>query len=134
VKLRLIRIEALEDATMDLVLIDGKFECYALEDPIGVQSDDSKGPIPTGTFDVEITFSQRFQRPLMLMVGVPGREGIRWHSGATAADTKGCILPGRERTFNRMVESITARQLLQRQVQQALNHGERVTCSVEELL
>jgi hypothetical protein len=64
--------------------------------------------IPLGRYEVRITHSPKFDRDLPLLIGVPGFEGVRIHPGNTAADTEGCLLPGRVRHGEAVQESRAA--------------------------
>ena len=55
-----------------------------------------KGPIPAGWYKVKLTYSPHFQRILPVLEMVPGRSGIRMHSGNTTEHTTGCILVGED--------------------------------------
>lgn len=88
--LHLTRTHLGEHATIGFLAVDGAWTCFTLEPG----SADGKGPIPVGGYDVVIDFSNRFQRRMPRLLGVPGFDGIRIHSGNTDKDTAGCILVG----------------------------------------
>jgi len=50
--------------------------------------------IPYGTYQVVLSYSNRFQKYLPELLDVPGYAGIRIHPGNTEADTSGCLCPG----------------------------------------
>ena len=93
-KLELIRKDFTEISTIGDLLIDGEFFCYTLEDAVRDEKIYGKAAIPYGEYDVEITFSPRFQKYLPLIKDVPNYSGVRIHTGNTAQDTEGCILVG----------------------------------------
>lgn len=62
--------------------------------------------IPTGKYDVILTFSPRFKRVLPLLLNVKGYEGIRIHAGNTAEkDTEGCLLVGENKIKGQVINS-----------------------------
>lgn len=76
-------------ATLGTLALDAVV-LVTLEDPPG----EGKGPIPAGTYQLALSYSERFKALLPEVLGVPGRTGIRLHAGNTRADTTGCILLG----------------------------------------
>lgn len=101
-KLLLERRPSGASCTIGDLSVSGDPECFTLEDlvrevegaPVADWKVYGKTAIPAGTYVVRITYSNRFKRPLPLLIDVPGFEGVRIHPGNTDADTDGCILPG----------------------------------------
>lgn len=55
---------------------------------------DHETAIPSGTYEIVVDFSNRFQKEMCHILNVPDFTGIRIHSGETIADTDGCLLVG----------------------------------------
>ena len=47
--------------------------------------------IPTGEYDVQMTYSPKYRRMMPEILNVPGWIGVRMHSMNTAKDSEGCI-------------------------------------------
>ena len=106
--------------TIGVLSIDGKFECFICEDKDrGLKQTDpleviqkvkvpGQTAIPEGRYKVAITFSNRFQKDLPLLVDVPGYSGVRIHPGNTEKDTDGCLLPGTDHNDEGVINSRAA--------------------------
>jgi hypothetical protein len=72
------------------------YKCHTLEDPIRDKGVKVWGDtaIPAGSYTVKIRFSNRFQKELPGVEGVPGYQGLLIHGGNDKLDTHGCILVG----------------------------------------
>jgi hypothetical protein len=98
--LKLVRKTFTEESTMGELSVNGKFECFTLEDrvrAIAAPKVHGETAIPEGIYEVIISFSDKFKKLLPLLLNVPNFEGIRIHSGNTKADTEGCILVGQSK-------------------------------------
>jgi hypothetical protein len=82
--------------------INGTFFAYTCEDTDRKLNGNcsrkikNETAIDAGRYEVALTFSNRFQKYLPLLLGVPCFEAIRIHGGNTAANSEGCILIGSE--------------------------------------
>lgn len=81
--------------------------------------------IPCGTYQIVITYSNRFKKPLPLLMNVKGFEGIRIHPGNTKADTHGCILLGLNKQSNMITDSRSAMSIFMPWLSKALK-GDKV--------
>lgn len=108
-KITVTRFVKNSQATIGRLDVDGRFECYTLEDvvrPRGAPKVWGQTAIPTGTYAVALTYSTRFHEVMPQLMQVPNYEGVRIHAGNTAADTAGCLLlgtavaPNGQRVFN----------------------------------
>ena len=97
-QLTLIRGPSTSHSTPGTLLVDGKFECYTLEDVVRDKKIPGETAISVGTYRIIIDMSTRFKRLLPLLIDVPGFAGIRIHPGNTDKDTEGCILVGQSRS------------------------------------
>jgi len=135
-KLRLERQILSDECTIGELSVDMVPECWICEDCDRHLEDNpdakikGKTCIPRGTYNVVITPSARFKRDLPLLEGVKGFDGIRIHPGNSAADTEGCLLPGKGHTDKTVTESRAAFNALFAKIQQALQDGDTVTIEV----
>lgn len=118
-KLHLKRLHKTDKSTIGELTIDGKFECYTLEDIERDVKIKSETAISKGTYTVIINQSNRFKRLMPLLLNVPNFEGVRIHAGNTNHDTEGCILVGRTRGVDFIGQSRKAYDSLFKKMQEA---------------
>lgn len=106
-----------DTSTIGELFIDGKFECFILEDVDRKLTSEmsleeikaikvyGKTCIPYGSYRVHITFSNRFNKLLPIVEGVKGFEGIRIHTGNSAEDSSGCLIVGTAKADNLVIHS-----------------------------
>lgn len=124
--LELRRQPSTDACTLGTLFIDGTQAYFTLEPRDGGLHPD----IPAGVYRVQINYSIRFQRLLPVVIGVPGRLGIRIHPGNTAEDTEGCILLGLGHTVNAISNSREACAAFQSTIAKPLARGETVTLTI----
>jgi hypothetical protein len=93
--IEVVRKEFTDRSTIGQMSLDGVFECYTLEDVVRPVKIKGITAIAAGSYEVVISFSERFGRPLPLLLDVPNYDGVRIHPGNTDRDTEGCILVGK---------------------------------------
>jgi len=120
-KIEIKRLHKTSKSTIGELTIDGKFECYTLEDTEREVKIKGETAIPKGTYKVIINESNRFKRLLPLLIDVPNFEGVRIHPGNSNHDTDGCILVGMNRSLDYITKSRKAFDLLFKKMQGAKN-------------
>jgi hypothetical protein len=120
-KIEVKRLHRTDNSTIGELTIDGKFECYTLEDVERYAKIKGETAIPKGTYKVIINQSNRFKRLLPLLIGVPNFEGVRIHAGNSNHDTEGCILVGQNRSVDYITKSRKAFDSLFKKMQGAKN-------------
>lgn len=103
-KIRVTRLKSNDDATLSVVELDDKFQCFALEDEYRENKVPAETRIPSGTYEVQLRteggFHQRykdkfdFHKGVLQVMDVPGFEYILIHIGNTDEDTAGCLIIG----------------------------------------
>lgn len=111
------RIAKRDSYTIGHVYIDGTYFCDSVEDTDRGLADTmsveeitkkkvyAKTAIPTGTYKVRLSYSNRFKKMMLEVMNVKGFSGIRIHSGNTAADTEGCLILGENKVVGKVINS-----------------------------
>ena len=137
------RIARKDGYTIGRMSLNGEYFCDTLEDTDRglnaamsvdeILSKKRKGitAIPTGKYDVILTFSPRFKRVLPLLLSVKGYEGVRIHPGNTAEDTEGCLLVGENKEKGKVLNSRATLEKLMSVLLECEERKEKVTILIE---
>ena len=118
-------------STTSVLSIDGAFECYTLEDVVRFGSKVyGQTAIPTGVYKIHLDFSHKYKKVMPHVMGVPGFEGIRIHSGNKSDDTEGCLLVGTGRSVDWIAGSRIAYSRLYTKLDKARQAGEDITIEI----
>jgi len=104
-KLTVVRTQFGTDATNGILLIDGIFECFTLEDQYQAVKVMHETCIPEGTYDIEFRktggfhakYSERYKNAhygMLHIQDVPNFTYILIHTGNTDEHTSGCLIVG----------------------------------------
>ena len=142
-EIRVKRIARKDGYTIGRMSLNEEYFCDTLEDTDrGLNSTMSvdeilskkrKGitAIPTGKYDVILTFSPRFKRVLPLLLSVKCYEGVRIHAGNTAEDTEGCLLVGENKERGKVINSRATLERLMSVLLECEKKKEKVTITIE---
>jgi hypothetical protein len=109
-EIKVTRFISNNDATLSIVSIDGRFECFGLEDEYRETKVAAETRIPDGLYNISLKpfggfhrkYKERFEfhEGMLHVQNVPGFEDILIHIGNTEKDTAGCLLVGRNANTN----------------------------------
>lgn len=107
-ELSILRTEFYEHCTLGELSVDGRFMGHTLEGSF--ETNNSKGilniqAIPTGRYEISVSYSNRFKEKLPLLSSVPYFSNVRLYSEANAIDIKGCILIGYQKHSNMVLKN-----------------------------
>lgn len=139
--------------TISRLMVDGKYLCDVLEDRVRNLPKEcpytSKGvackceekvygetAIPHGSYEIKLTYSNRFKKILPELLNVPHFQGIRIHTGNKAEDTEGCLIVGTwdGLTINWVSSSKVAFDKLMEVLEKATEENRRIVINIEMLV
>lgn len=137
------RIARKDGYTIGRLFINNEYFCDTLEDTdrglkdtmqvneILAKKVKGQTAIPTGKYDVILTFSPRFKRVLPLLLNVPGYQYIRVHNGNRPDSTEGCLLVGENKAKGQVLNSRATLEKLMSILLECEKKKEKVTILIE---
>ena len=115
-QIKILRFSDNNDDTISLFMIDGKFQCFSIEDEKREKKVYGETRIPSGLYEIKLRtegsfhlkylekFGKDFHKGMLHVTDVPGFEYILIHIGNDESNTDGCILVG-----NTIKENVTGK-------------------------
>ena len=145
-EIRVKRIARKDGYTIGRMSLNDEYFCDTLEDTdrglnstmsvdeILTKKIKAQTAIPTGKYDVILTFSPKFKRVLPLLLNVKGYEFIRIHAGNLPSSTEGCLLVGENKERGKVLNSRATLEKLMPLFFECEKKKEKVTIPIEERL
>lgn len=142
-EIRVKRIARKDGYTIGQMSLNNEYFCDTLEDTdrglkdtmqvneILAKKVKAQTAIPTGKYDVILTFSPRFKRVLPLLLNVPGYQYIRVHNGNRPDSTEGCLLVGENKAKGQVLNSRATLEKLMSVLLECEKRKEKVTITIE---
>lgn len=136
-KIEVNRIFKASNYTIGELSVDNNYVCDTLEDKVRVDGEKvyAETAIPTGTYTLVLSYSNRFKKVMPEILNVPNFSGIRIHCGNSSKDTEGCLLVGKwdGKTENWISDSKNSYNKLYPLLEEAFNKKENITITIKDI-
>ena len=131
------RIFKASNYTIGELSVNNNYVCDTLEDKVRVDGEKvyAETAIPTGTYTLVLSYSNRFKKVMPEILNVPNFSGIRIHCGNSSKDTEGCLLVGKwdGKTENWISDSKNSYNKLYPLLEEAFNKKENITITIKDI-
>ena len=136
-KIEVNRIFKASNYTIGELSVNNNYVCDTLEDKVRVDGEKvyAETAIPTGTYTLVLSYSNRFKKVMPEILNVPNFSGIRIHCGNSSKDTEGCLLVGKwdGKTENWISDSKNSYNKLYTLLEEAFNKKENITITIKDI-
>lgn len=136
-KIEVNRIFKASTYTIGELSVNDNYLCDTLEDRVRPTGEKVYGEtaIPSGTYTVTLSYSNRFKKTMPEILNVPNFSGIRIHCGNSSKDTEGCLLVGKwdGKTENWISDSKNSYNKLYSLLEEAFNKKENITITIKDI-
>ena len=136
-KIEVNRIFKASNYTIGELSVNNNYVCDTLEDKVRVNGKKvyAETAIPTGTYTLVLSYSNRFKKVMPEILNVPNFSGIRIHCGNSSKDTEGCLLVGKwdGKTENWISDSKNSYNKLYPLLEEAFNKKENITITIKDI-